>query len=635
MSAAYDAEAGLGPLLTHRDLCPQILEHFDGWWGKDDRRSLRQVNKALCELHDQQVETLELKKVSGTTPGDVQEAELVLLGRGCRPKYVHLHTNLYDTLEMQQSIGCQLLLPFAELKSASPLPTRELRIDATALSQPAADLIAAAFPELESIEMPHVFSNIPLGHKALGAAVKTLLSPGLGTARLTSMNLHRVPLSPSLGAALSGATQLTKLASGLKVEGMEQVTALASLRSLEALSFRYCEPPELFSPLLTPLTGLRSLSMPCQQGELPAAFSCLTSLELLVARSANLRVDTLSQLAGLEELRVARLTNPPAEAGAGAGLLGEAAARWTLPTRLKEVHLTSQAPEVLQALRYSPVRQLSWELKLTLSRGLTFDKTTSALTEEGESALCSAADFLAGRLNDRSRLEVSRPWRFLGFDVKDRTLVLPVGGAAEAGPGRRNHTAWLEALGRAGVPRLELDGFALSNEDMAAMATNARLKELKLPASTSCPVSGLLLVAAHCRELGDLELYADSWCIRAEDGSCQPPPPPDVCDMLLELNTKYLHVHGQLSCDDLLEKAARLQLHESIKAQQGKMRELGGNPGGLYLSLWDLHDPDSSEGEWGEEDAGGEKGAGDVGPEEAARKAWTARWMAEGAGPDA
>ncbi|KAG2487573.1 hypothetical protein HYH03_013852 [Edaphochlamys debaryana] len=401
-------------------------------------------------------------------------------------------------MEEQQGVGYQLLLPFATLKSASPLPTRELSIDATTLSQPAADLISAAFPELE-------------------------------------------------------------------------------------------------------------------RGGLPAAFSCLTSLTVLEARSAHLRVDTLSQLAELEKLSVAGLISPPAGAEAVAGL-ATAAARWKLPASLKEVHLTSQVPEVLHELRYSPVRQLSWEIKLALTRGLTFDGAASALTEDGESALRSAAEFLAGRLDDESEVEVSRPRRFLGFNVADPTIVLPVGGVAEAGPGRRNHTAWLEALGRVGIPQLELHGFALSHQDLAAIATSTRLKELKLPASTSYPVSGLLSLAQSCQEPRNFNLYVDSWCVRAEDGSCQPPLPVDVCDVLLELNTKYPHVDVQLSCDDLIEKAARLQLHESIKALREDMPKLGGDPGRLYLFMWHTSESDTDEQEGGEdaEAAGVAAGGGEV-----------------------
>ncbi|KAG2487597.1 hypothetical protein HYH03_013875 [Edaphochlamys debaryana] len=115
---------------------------------------------------------------------------------------------------------------------------------------------------------------------------------------------------------------------------------------------------------------------------------------------------------------------------------------------------------------------------------------------------------------------------------RDLSRLLPVGGAEEAGPCRRNHTSWLEAMGRAGVPKLELDVFAHSHQDLGATATHTALKHLNLHADTCFPARGLLLLS-RAAGLETLHLATDEWC---GDARSQPlAAEPDARWMLLAL----------------------------------------------------------------------------------------------------
>ncbi|KAG2487598.1 hypothetical protein HYH03_013876 [Edaphochlamys debaryana] len=127
------------------------------------------------------------------------------------------------------------------------------------------------------------------------------------------------------------------------------------------------------------------------------------------------------------------------------------------------------------------------------------------LTPHGEAALCAVADFLAGRMDDNSRIGLAC------LAEKRPFLIRGVGGAAEAGPGRRSHSAWLEALGRAGVPRLNLDRLALSQQDFEALAGHTALKALKLGRNVEYPLPALLSLPLAPR-LERLELDLHAWC---------------------------------------------------------------------------------------------------------------------------
>ncbi|KAG2487582.1 hypothetical protein HYH03_013861 [Edaphochlamys debaryana] len=423
----------------------------------------------------------------------------------------------------------QLLQPFADASAIAPLPTRDLHLES--LTADSAVLLVSAFPCLQRLELElaaqYRWTRQPWSDTELVAALDVLLNPDNGARQLTDLSLQprwQAMLTPALAAALSAGTRLQRLGLAFGLYEPDQVAPLACLTALQSLGISECE-PGLLAPLLCPLTGLTSLKLGSTEALLPLEhLASLRALSDLEAWFCTLDLDTLSRLESLRELLVGGLVLPsnglndhstpgPSEAwGSGA--------TWQLPSQLSALYLCKQAPEVLHALRASPLRLLTWDLNLELQRGTHYDEASGGLTEFGEVALSSAAGFLAGRMDGGSCIRVK---------PRDLSRLLPVGGVEEAGPGRRDHTAWLEALGRAGVPSLVLDGVDLEHADLEALARHAGLKVLDLPnpgpaqpgSPLLYPLDGLLPLSC-APGLETLALGIDLWCDEEAEEEADP-----------------------------------------------------------------------------------------------------------------
>ncbi|KAG2482908.1 hypothetical protein HYH03_018190 [Edaphochlamys debaryana] len=354
----------------------------------------------------------------------------------------------------------ELLSVLRGFTNPTPLPTRELRLDAVAmLGQGLAPSLVAALPNLQSLELI---------------------------------------LQPSLSAALSGATQLTELALRLEVSTLEAVAPLSSLRSLKSLRLDECG-PDLLAPLLSPLTALTSLRLGSTWAGLTGAvLAGLPSLAVLHADCMTLSVDTLAQLSSLTELAAWSLEF--SDAGQQVMQATPPRCEWHLPLKLARVQLEHQTPEELAAIsRSSPVHQLEWDITFELGHPLNYDSDLDALTERGEAVLAAAFRALAGRMANGSKIVVSAP-----------PLMRPADGGAEVGLGR-NHATWLEAVARAGVTELVLNcPAALTHQSLTSLASNTHLKTLDLYRADLRPFAGLMALAG-APGLEKLVLDAREW----------------------------------------------------------------------------------------------------------------------------
>ncbi|KAG2487537.1 hypothetical protein HYH03_013817 [Edaphochlamys debaryana] len=129
--------------------------------------------------------------------------------------------------------------------------------------------------------------------------------------------------------------------------------------------------------------------------------------------------------------------------------------------------------------------------------------------------------------------------------TEDNNLLWPVGGEIAAGLGRRNHTAWLEAFGRAGVPCLTLDHIALSHQDLRTLSAHTGLKQLHFDKGTQYPCKGLLLLP-RSPALELLMLDVGEWCGPGCEGPFEPPA--DVETVLQAVLCANPRLNIELSC---------------------------------------------------------------------------------------
>ncbi|KAG2481969.1 hypothetical protein HYH03_019076 [Edaphochlamys debaryana] len=420
---------------------------------------------------------------------------------------------------MHRSNGLQLLHSLAEASSVAPLATQELEVTLPVLTSKTAALILSAFPRLERLrvglwEPGEVYRERDEFDAAFAATLQRLLDRERGIPHLSFLDLERAPNTPDVRRALSGATQLT----GLKLPAVRtevEAQAIAPLTSLRSLDL-WCYDAPILGALLSPLTALTSLRLR-GDGHLSPALAGLPRLASLDYSTGHLDVSVLATLTALTWLSVRSLALPAAAGDAFEALAAPAHRHpWQLPPGLTHIELTRQPPEALHALRSSPMRKLTWfidELELEGKTHLDYYRdddgdVAADLTPHGEAALCAVAEFLAGRMADDS---------WIGMVCTAEHRVRPircVGGPEEAGPGRRNHTPWLEAFGRAGVPQLELDCFTLSYQDFEALAGHTGLKVLQLGEYIKYPLPALLSLPLMS-SLERLELSADLWCRQA------------------------------------------------------------------------------------------------------------------------
>ncbi|KAG2487538.1 hypothetical protein HYH03_013818 [Edaphochlamys debaryana] len=374
---------------------------------------------------------------------------------------------------------------------------------------------------------------------------------------LTQLEVYwRSPLSPELCSVLSGATQLTQLSAWFRLTEPDHASAIANLTSLRSLGVQSCE-PQLLPALLSPLTALTTLSLGQTSALLPAEpVAALSGLAYLRAEKAALDVHTLSQLTSLTSLGISALVLPAEPAATE--LAGSHPPSYLLRPNLDIIEVACVAPEALHALRASPVRQATWQIGVVLDRGPHYDIDTGALTEQGEAGLCNAAAFLAGRMDAESDAWIG---------TEDNILLWPVGGKAEAGPDKRNHTPWLEALGRAGVPCLTFDHIALSHQDLGTLsAAHPWLKRLDLSDGTQYPTRGLL-VLPRAPTLELLTLDVTEWCGPDREGPFEPPP--DLPGMLQAL----LFTHPQLRIELCCRETVGPLVMDQVQGLASELRE--------------------------------------------------------------
>ncbi|KAG2482915.1 hypothetical protein HYH03_018194 [Edaphochlamys debaryana] len=242
---------------------------------------------------------------------------------------------------------------------------------------------------------------------------------------------------------------------------------------------------------------------------------------------------------------------------------------------LAELKLTDQPPEALPAL-CAPGELARWEARLALKAG-THCGGDSALLPEAEAALCRAVGVAGGMAS-----------RATAISITTETYLLPVGGAAEVGPGRRNHAPWLEAVRQAGVSSLELDGMALSHQDMETLSRCTTLETLELDYS-SYPAAALPRLA-RLPNLTRLRLDCDSW-VKEKAGKTSLRDPPEARGALLALcsDDRWAgrQVEVSLHHDNALSDEVKAKLASAVAFLQKQLRLLGVDGGRLQVQAYE------------------------------------------------
>ncbi|KAG2501731.1 hypothetical protein HYH03_000231 [Edaphochlamys debaryana] len=575
---------GLPSLLTDRDILPHILKHLDD---KKERLAIRLLSSDIRATFDAQSQLL----IAACRLGDdISKVELTvrgILGRSCRPSKVHLITEGAE-LAQKQRLGIRLLRPFADASRNSPLPTTWLLAHTSLLAADTAPhAVAKAFPERQSLTLwddgacDEAFAaalQLLLGTAAGSSAPQPLL-PGLNDMGLVmpDLRLKDLPdLPPAVAAGLRGATQLRQLQLSYNLPAAAAEPAvvqdLAGLVGLESLWMGYMGAP-LIRPLFQPLTGLTSLTFRCPE-RLPADVlaGLPAGLAELTADDSYVDVSGLSRLSSLTQLSCAALVAPP---GPVAPLVPVAAPRsWALPPRLASCALFGQRPEQLPRLRpHAPVR---WDVVLRLKAGQHLSPDASLLPE-AESALCQASGILAEFMAPKSLLAV--------MEDRNTLVIKPVGGEAAVGPGRRNHKAWLEALGRTSVSDLLLQGIALSHQDVETISCMRSVEALHIWRLCDYPSSALPLLG-RLPALMELSLDVNGWI----GGSNKEGPVkiPTYANGALMALCNDGRVRGRALTVKLifartLAEAVKSQLTKAVEKLKKELRLLGTDPKALML----------------------------------------------------
>ncbi|KAG2482907.1 hypothetical protein HYH03_018189 [Edaphochlamys debaryana] len=162
--------------------------------------------------------------------------------------------------------------------------------------------------------------------------------------------------------------------------------------------------------------------------------------------------------------------------------------------------------------------------------------------------------------------------------------LLPVGGEAEVGPGRRNHTPWLQAVARAGVPELILNCSAvLTHQDLATLASNARLDTLELHGADLRPFAGLMALSGSAR-LERLVVDTDYWFAgEAHDGPFDPPSAAEGVILALLLACPRLSVGLTFRQDAGRLAEAQDGLQGMLERMQSDLETMGCDPERLWF----------------------------------------------------
>ncbi|KAG2482878.1 hypothetical protein HYH03_018222 [Edaphochlamys debaryana] len=361
------------------------------------------------------------------------------------------------------------------------------------------------------------------------------------------------PLPPALTAGLRRATQLRHLRLDCKLNNAAAVADIAGLTGLESLSVGLVREEALLRRLLRPLTALTSFTadvVPVVNSGSVEGLAELTELSLGIT---DLDVTALSHLPHLTKLRCSGLVAPAGGAAAGAAA---PEGGWPLPPELRDLSLLCQEPQELpRPLRGPPNGSVAGSVGFYLHTDAHI-LPSGELLPQAEAALCGAAGAL-GQLMAPAVCTV-------GVTVMKGdhlgTLLRPVGGAAEAGAGRRNHTPWLEALGAMRPSGLVLAGVALSHQDLNSISRMASLTALDLRPPCAFPASALCTLLA-LPALKELSIDCSSWVVGAGPGAAVREPP-EARGVLLSL------------CCDKAGPRPKIKLYHSRSLPEGAVSGL-------------------------------------------------------------
>ncbi|KAG2487665.1 hypothetical protein HYH03_013666 [Edaphochlamys debaryana] len=603
---AAPRSADLRSVLTDRDLLPHILAHLE------DGQFIRQLSSDIRAAYDAQAGSLRAK---AHKDDDIHKQELSvrgILSRGCRPStvFVEAHRPL---LEHQQRAGIRLLRPFADVSRLTPLPTTELSLDSAVLAaDTAAGLLAGSFPALEALRLAHkpgadtglasalmqllgtaasvyVASEGAEGSEGAGPAAQGPLLPGLTTLELnlaeSSIALFQ-SLGPALAAALRGATQLCRLRLDFSVGLQPALEPLRTLTGLRSLSIGNTL-PDFACALGASLTALTRLACGIRTRRLPSAvLQTLTGLVELTIEGATIDVTDLASLSSLTQLECEALCAPspmpaPAPEVAAVATPGSVFA-WPLPPGLAFCKLECQAPGELPLVTPSPsAGTVEWDVCLSLQPNRHYD-ADGALLPVAEAMLHRAATFLSRSAADTLCLAV---------EAESPVALKPVGGEAEAGPGRPSHTGWLQALAGLPLSTLRLKGLALAYQDFDVLSGLSDVENLEIVAPASYP-SAALPRLARLPVLSYLALDCSCWVGGERGHALRLREPPEARGALLSLCSDdrwadaLVEVVLRYSAQTLPREITS-KLRAARKALRAELRRMGLDPDRLQMRPYD------------------------------------------------
>ncbi|KAG2492977.1 hypothetical protein HYH03_008882 [Edaphochlamys debaryana] len=404
-----------------------------------------------------------------------------------------------------------------------------LRIPTDLFTPSTLPLIARAFPNLARLELtvtyrdegarngvsPEALAEAAQGLVLLLGGASGAAGAGLSSAEAAGSGGNgygncTAPLLPSLTALSLFRSNPEGPAAGA---GPGALAELASLTHLSALALYSCAAP-LLPVLIGALTRLTSLELTDHYGELaPALFAPLQGLKRL--HVPRMEVPGLAEaLSALTRLSVRGLTLPSQELAQPLTSIP----RWRLPAVLRELGLSSAAPEVLAGLELPPDMRFICK-SICGHFTLTPGRHTAPPVEEGGFAgtalLPAAEEALCGALRFMRQHQLCN-WRnelYITFKAETRARLLqPVGGAEGTGPGRPNHGRWLREVVAQNLDRLVLQGLVLSYQDVRVIGDD--MKSLQVltfePPCEFRSLSSLPLLAA-LPDLQELNLDATPW----------------------------------------------------------------------------------------------------------------------------
>ncbi|KAG2486632.1 hypothetical protein HYH03_014688 [Edaphochlamys debaryana] len=336
---------------------------------------------------------------------------IVLTDRDLLPLIV-AHLNVGDRCTLRalnrDRLGLQLLDVFVDASRLSPLRTTTLRADAVVAlcADRGPQLLAQAFPHVQHLLLRQCDE---VDADALAAALQALLGSGGSwdppllpcLEELELLTQDEPCLPPALGAALRGATQLRALRLGYDLQEASDAEPLAGLVGLRSLVTGQAYNEHVLRAFIPALTGLTTLSFSLNDGLDGDIFAGLPNLVDLTARHAGISVADLVHLRGLTSLSCSGLSDYDWAANAEA--LGVIPG-YDLPPGLRTCTFDFQYPECLPPLRGATPGQVEWDLTFPLQRGQHYCEEDGSLLPATEAALCRCLSALAGHTAPDSQI---------------------------------------------------------------------------------------------------------------------------------------------------------------------------------------------------------------------------------------